>query len=110
MKSDEMMAELARLGVRRAGWSYRFRGYRYDRLEDAIAYARLVRARAWQKRPEDFDLHGRVVDDDPPPGPSQVLLMASLGVTYHAGRYRFCGYSYDSPADAVAYARLLKLP
>lgn len=36
-------------GVHFDGRAYHFLGYRYDRLEDAVAYARLVRSRASQR-------------------------------------------------------------
>lgn len=103
-------ALLGELGIRDAGQTFRFRGYRYDRLEDAVAYARRVKARAWQKLDEDRDRHGRVVDDEPPPQTADRPAMAALGVGYRDGRYRFGPYAYTRMADALAYARRLQLP
>ena len=97
---------MAELGIRDAGASYRFRGYRYDRLEDAVAYAELVRSREAQGLEEGRDALAPALDDDPaPPDLSEESIMASLNVTYERGRYRFGDYAYSALADALAYAR-----
>lgn len=97
---------MTELGIRDAGATYRFRGYRYDRLEDAVAYAQLVRSREAQGLAEDRDAPTRALDDDPgPPDRSERTVMAPLNVTYERGRYRFGGYAYSAMADALAYAR-----
>lgn len=102
---------MAELGIRDAGASYRFRGYRYDRLEDAVAYAQLVRSRTAQGLAEDRDAPARALDDDPaPPDPSEKAVMASLNVTYERGRYRFGDCAYTALADALAYARTAQRP
>jgi hypothetical protein len=43
--SDADLGVMASLGIRPEAGLYRFEGYRYDRLADAIAYARLVASR-----------------------------------------------------------------
>ena len=97
---------MAELGIRDAGATYRFRGYRYDLLEDEVAYAQLVRSREAQGLPEDRDTPVQALDDDPgPPDLSEEAVMASLNVTYERGRYRFGEYAYTALADALAYAR-----
>lgn len=106
----EQKRQMVELGVYRVGRGYRFLGYRYDRREDAIAYARLVRSRASQHLPEDAATAAFFADDDHPPAVSDEPLMASLNISYMAGRYRFAHFSYGLLADAVAYAKRQHLP
>jgi hypothetical protein len=97
---------MATLGIRHEGRYYHFRSYRYVRLEDAVAYARLVGTRAARMQPED-SVPSRSFDDGvKPPTGSDTALMQSLGVSFEAGRYVYEGFHYDRLADAVAYARL----
>lgn len=93
------------LGIRRIGWRYEYRGYRYDRLADAVAYARVDREH----------LRGRAAlganpqADEPPPMPSSddLALMATWDICFGAGFYTLKQYRYERLCDAVAYARLL---
>ena len=99
------------LGVHHVGHHYLFLGYRYDRAEDAIAYALLVRSRASQHLAEDRPSAATVFPaEDQQPGLSEEILMASLNISYEAGRYRFATFSYSSLVDAVSYARRQHLP
>jgi hypothetical protein len=95
------------LGIRRIGWRYEYRGYRYDWLADAVAYARLDRDRQGQRRGPTDDVE-RLEDEAPSlPGEEDRLLMAQWAIEFEAGHYRLQGYRYDRLSDAVAYARLL---
>ena len=103
---DEQARLMATLGIHHEGRHYQFRGYRYVRLEDAVAYARLVGTRASRMLPED-NLPDRSIDDGvKPPTGSETALMQSLGVFFEDGQYVYEGFHYDRLADAVAYARL----
>jgi hypothetical protein len=103
---EEQARLMATLGIHHEGRYYHFRSYRYVRLEDAVAYARLVGTRVARMLPED-NLPSRSFDDGvKPPTGADTALMQSLGVTFEAGRYVYEGFHYDRLADAVAYARL----
>jgi hypothetical protein len=103
---QEQARLMAMLGIRQEGRYYHFRSYRYVRLQDAVAYARLVGTRASRMLPED-NLPSRSFDDGvKPPTGSDTALMQSLGVSFEEGYYVFEGFHYDRLADALAYARL----
>jgi hypothetical protein len=104
---DAQARLMATLGIHREGRYYHFRGYRYNRLEDAVAYARLVGTRASRMLPED-NLPSRSFDNDgvKPPTGADIALMKTLGVSFEAGRYVYEGFRYDCLADAMAYAKL----
>jgi hypothetical protein len=95
----------AELGIRRIGWRYEYLGYRYDRLSDAVAYAKLGR----DVPPSEAALGAGVLADEPPPMPSEEdrALMLRWGIEFEAGIYTFKGYRYERLGDAVAYAALL---
>lgn len=93
----------AELGIRYNGRSYEYRGYHYDRLADAVSYAKLDRARALAEPaiadPAPFEaLHS--------PTSTERQLMRELDITFQDGIYRLGDYRYDRMADAIAYARL----
>lgn len=95
------------LGIRRIGWRYEYRGYRYDRLSDAVAYARLDRDREGQRRDDAAGVE-RLADEAPSlPSEEDRLLMAQWAIEFEAGHYRFRDYRYERLSDAVAYARLM---
>ena len=48
LAQSERERQLAEFSVRHDGIRYQYNGYRYDRWEDAVAHARLVRARLGQ--------------------------------------------------------------
>jgi hypothetical protein len=93
------------LGIRRIGWRYVYRGYRYDRLADAVAYARVDR----EHQRGQAALETSPPADEAPPMPSSgdLALMATWGIRFDAGVYTFQQYRYERLCDAVAYARLL---
>ena len=96
---------LRELGIRRIGWRYEYRGYRYDHLADALAYAKLPRnADALRE-----SVQAPLAADEPPQMPcaQDLALMAAWDITFESGVYRFGAYRYDRLADAVAYAALL---
>jgi hypothetical protein len=107
---DEQARLMAMLGIHREGRYYCFRSYRYDRLEDAVAYARLVGARVSDALAED-NLPPRTCSDAvKPPTDADTALMKALGVSFEAGRYVFEGFHYDRLTDALAYAKLRRSP
>ena len=85
------------------GRYYRYNGYRYDRLEDAIAYAELMQSRqSTELGPDPFT----PADSLPPPSASDWELMAAWSISFTAGVYTYREFHYDHLADAVNYARL----
>jgi hypothetical protein len=85
------------------GLRYAYNGYRYDRLADAVDYAKLLRA-----RPSMQDRGGpstRRAEIGVPTAADREL-MTSLAIRFEAGTYRFEGFRYDRLADAVNYATL----
>jgi hypothetical protein len=104
--TEERRRLMAELKISHVGRSYRFRGYRYDHLDDAMHYARLVKARSSRDSSEDCETFTQDArDDEQPPGASDREAMASLGVSYVAGRYAYESFHYDRLADALAYAK-----
>lgn len=93
------------LGVRRMGWRYEYRGYRYDRLADAVAYARMDR----EHLRGQAALEASPQADEPPPLPSSedLTLMATWNILFGAGFYTFQQYRYERLCDALTYAKLL---
>lgn len=104
-RMESPQRSMRELGIRRIGWRYEYCGYCYDRVADAMAYARLPR--------NVDDVHGAVAaplaPDELPRTPcaNDLALMAARGITFDAGVYRLESYRYDRLADAVAYAVLL---
>ena len=91
--------------IRYDGRQYEYDGYRYDRLADAQAYARLMRSPVGEYEPFGPDVARAPVA---PPTDSQRSLMVALAITSEAGAYRYEGYRYDLLSDAVNYARLTR--
>ncbi|MCG2586111.1 hypothetical protein [Massilia sp. TS11] len=91
----------ARAGVRFDGRSYCFREFRYDHLDDALAYARHVRT---HPAAGDSDDPGPLLDRSNQPTPGQDASMAALNITYDGRQYRFGPYRYDHFLDAAHYA------
>lgn len=104
---DGQEQQMSMMGVRFDGRQYRYRTYRYDRLSDALNYARLQPAPAPDGQEEEafHDIPREALPDE-----SQNHLMAQLGITRQDGRYCYREYRYDRWADAVAYAQLPKTP
>ena len=88
------------------GRQYVYGSYRYDRLADAVNYARLRRPLPASDSPEGPPL----VSKEPyeTPTDSQRNLMNEFGITFEAGAYLLGEYRYDHFDDAVDYARMKK--
>lgn len=86
------------------GLRYDYHGYRYDRLADALAYARLMCS-----RPAEANPFGAYRTGPPITGPSDEdrKLMTALAIRYEDGTYRFGTFRCDRLADASSYARLV---
>lgn len=96
---ERLMAEF---GIEYDGVDYGFHGYRYERLADAVAYARLLRSHPGQEDAGGPTRRARIVAA---PTEADRALMASLGIGFEAGAFHFGGFRYDLLADAVNYAR-----
>ena len=85
------------------GRRYYRHGYRYDRLEDAVAYAILTGS-----RPAREDTVGTYTQGKSFIGPTDAeeAIMVSLGIRFDHGAYRFESFRYDELSDAVNYAKL----
>lgn len=101
--SGEQERLKAELFITYNGRHYEYNRYRYDRLVDAVDYARLQRSKSSGDddigpllRPEDIET----------PDESQRQLMADLAITFQDGMYRLGAFRYDRLTDAVNYARL----
>lgn len=106
--SDERRRSMSEFSIGYDGRRYRWGGYRYDRLADAVAYAGLMRSKQAQEGRTASLPRGHAAIDLPSPLPSQAdrQLMAELSVSFEAGVYVSRGFRYDSLADAQSYARL----
>jgi len=94
---------MAQLSINRDGRGYEYSGYHYDRLADAVGYARLMRSRLLQDGVGGPYSHSMTLDA---PTGAERELMASLAINFEAGAYRFEAFRYDHLADAVNYAKL----
>jgi hypothetical protein len=98
---------MVELGITYNGRHYHYDRYRYERLVDAVDYARLQSALPASSR--NLDPVPQVEERVQAPNDTQRELMAELGITYEHGVYRLGDYRYHRLADAVNYARLLRL-
>jgi hypothetical protein len=96
---------MARLWISHDGRGYAYDGYHYDRLSDAVGYAKLMRSRLLQQDLGGPSSHSKTIDA---PTGAERELMASLAIHFEAGAYRFESFHYDRLADAVNYARLVQ--
>ena len=102
LDSERQMTEFS---IVRAGRYYYYEGYRYESLEDAIAYAQVVRSRqAHRPSPSSFG----PTEANELPSASDRGLMAELAITFVNGRFVFDGFQYDRLIDAANYAHLLR--
>jgi hypothetical protein len=85
------------------GRRYLYGAYHYDRLADAVAYARLMQSRQQDCAPPLMQ-HDAVES----PSPADRVLMAHLSISFEGGVYRFGGFHYDHLVDAVNYAKMSK--
>jgi hypothetical protein len=98
----ERERQMAQFGIGYDGLRYHRNGYRYDRLDDAVAYASLMHSRASREDTAGPFTQLRMVTL---PTVAEQGLMASLAIRYDGGAYRFQGYRYDGLSDAVNYAK-----
>jgi hypothetical protein len=94
---------MAELSIRHNGRNYEYRSYRYDRLADAVSYAKLDRA---CKLEEHALADATLFKAPPPPSDAEREEMRRLAITVQDGVYCLRDYRYDRLADAVAYAKL----
>lgn len=87
------------------GRSYWYRQYRYDLLEDALAYARLDTSRPVHPAETEGQRHWQQPDE---PSAATKGLMAELGIVCDGKYYRYDDYRYDRFFDAINYAQLIK--
>lgn len=101
---SEHSNEGSSFSVRYDGRRYEYDGYYYDRVEDALFYARLTGMKHL-RRPEANLATGwpptRAPDDE------DSKTMSSMGITFEAGRFHFREFHYDRLDDAVNYAKLV---
>jgi hypothetical protein len=95
------------LGIWFDGRAYHYQHYRYDRLQDAIAYAKVDRGRPGfleESLPHHWkEWHG--------PTSAEAAQMTAFGLTYEQGFYCYGPYRYEFLADALDYAsRRSQLP
>ena len=86
------------------GRQYVYSRYRYDRLADAVSYARFQLSHPSSDSVEDPPLTIREPSETP--SDSQSRLMSEFGITFEAGVYLLGEYRYDHFDDAIKYARM----
>jgi len=96
---NDVMAEF---DITYNGRHYLYDRYRYDRLDDAVAYARLLRSRAVAAAARVPMPSPEFVDA---PAVTDRQRMEQLEISYQDGIYRLGPYRYDRLADAVDYAQ-----
>ena len=99
---DASARQAAEPGITFNGRRYSYRGYRYDRLADAVNYAELDRSRAFADPGAD---DAAPLESVPRPSAGDRKRMRGLGITYADGVFHWDKYRYDRLADAIAYAR-----
>lgn len=88
------------------GRSYHYQEYRYDRLADAIAYAKADQRRPGYRPaplPQSWEQWTGPTSDE-------VEIMATLGIVYERGTYRYREFQYDFLEQALAYAHRISAP
>lgn len=100
------MRLMAASGVDFDGMNYWFGPYRYERLDDALAYARLNRSDLYTRSQEEGGQ--RHWPEPEAPGAETRRLMEALGITFDGRSYRYDQYRYDQYADAINYAQLTR--
>lgn len=102
MDGNETSGLMAELSIAHVGRYYRYGGYRYERLADAVAYARLMRARQTERTHSSaFER----IDAVESPNAADRQLMIELSISFENGSFVFEGYRYDHLIDAANYAR-----
>lgn len=96
---------MSKYSIRFDGRRYQWHEYQYDRLADAVVYARLMHSRPTQPHGNPLPVDVVLVDlPSPSPSPSDRRLMATLSIVFEADVYKFGGFRYDRLADAASYA------
>lgn len=88
------------------GRRYLFAGYRYDRLADAVNYAKLMRLRPALEVQGGRSRSSRAIESIP--SPADLERLAALNVRYDQGLYHFGAYCYERLQDAENYALLCR--
>lgn len=98
---SDVARETLELGVEREGLDYYYKGYRYERLADALAYARLRRSTPAEELAAPSTRRNPLAA----PNDADWALMSSLGIRFDGRAFRVGGYRYDRLNDAVSSAR-----
>jgi hypothetical protein len=99
---DDSRRLMAEYSISHDGRHYQFAEYRYERLADAVAYARLVGA----PRAAGSDSPSLMkVDAVEAPSAADRQLMLELSISFEHGSFVFAGFHYDRLVDAANYAR-----
>lgn len=94
---------VSELGIWFDGRSFHYQEYRYDRLEDAVAYAKID-----QRHPDRRQVVlPKTWEQWCGPTNGELDLMAAFGISYEQGSYHFREFRYDTLEQAVAYARII---
>jgi hypothetical protein len=96
---------MAAYSITFTGRQYQYAQYRYDRLDDAIAYATRQALAPSAGAAEDSLPPARVVEA---PDEAQRRQMATYEITFQQGVYHLGAYRYDRLEDALGYARVLE--
>jgi|GEM_PF-1449485 len=94
---------MAQFAIRYDGSHYKYNGYRYVRLTDAVNYARLVGAREADQVRQRESAHPGI----DAPSDAERSTMAALAITCKDGVYSFAGFDYHHLSDAVHFATLV---
>lgn len=89
------------LGIWFDGRAYHYQQYRYDRLQDAVAYAKVNRERPGFHT-EPLPRHWEEWRE---PDKAESARMAPFGITYEHGLYCYGQFRYDLLDDALDYAK-----
>lgn len=99
---SEVSRLIDEMSIAHHGRHYYFDGYRYERLEDAVAYARIVRAR---QGPRLHSVQTGPMGAVESPSADDRELMLDLAIRFEGGSFIFEGFRYDRLIDAANYAR-----
>ena len=101
-QADEDRAQALALNVTFNGRHFRYRQFKYDKLADAMAYARLDGSR-------DGNQAMSTVDQEWLPRPvasdADKVLMERFAISVEGNAFRYQGYRYDLLADALKCAQ-----
>jgi hypothetical protein len=98
----ERERRMTEFSVGHDGLRHHYNGYRYDQWRNAVASASLMRDRPWQTDDAGSFVPGNKLAPAPD---GQGALMASLGIRFEDGAYRFGDFPCDGLSDAVNCAK-----